>query len=145
MDKLSLQAKARELAGKAAASKNGRAADTVYGGHEKVLRQTVIALREGAAADDPRQGVGRRRVEVGAAQDLGRLQGPARRPADQGRPGRPLAERRRQEAGRGGQEAGPQGRRPRTTGQDPRVGVAPGADLGARDGVQNRRQGKLVG
>lgn len=48
MDKCSLQAKARELGEKASASKSGRAADTVFGGHEKRLRQTVIALREGA-------------------------------------------------------------------------------------------------
>ena len=48
MDKLSLQAKARELAHKAAESSSGRAADTIFGGHEKRLRQTVVALREGA-------------------------------------------------------------------------------------------------
>ncbi len=47
MDKLSLQAKARELAHKAAESASGRAADTVVGGHEKRLRQTVVALRAG--------------------------------------------------------------------------------------------------
>ncbi|MGN6129590.1 MAG: cupin domain-containing protein [Nocardioidaceae bacterium] len=47
MDKLSLQAKARELAHKAAESSSGRAADTVFGGHEKRMRQTVVALREG--------------------------------------------------------------------------------------------------
>ena len=48
MDKLSLQAKARELAHKASESSAGRAADTVFGGHEKRMRQTVVALREGA-------------------------------------------------------------------------------------------------
>ncbi len=48
MDKLSLQAKARELANKASESTSGRAADTVFGGHEKRMRQTVVALREGA-------------------------------------------------------------------------------------------------
>lgn len=47
MDKLSLEAKARELAHKAAEAGSGRAADTVFGGHEKRLRQTVVALREG--------------------------------------------------------------------------------------------------
>jgi quercetin dioxygenase-like cupin family protein len=47
MDKLSLQAKARELAHRAAESSSGRAADTVFGGHEKRMRQTVVALREG--------------------------------------------------------------------------------------------------
>lgn len=47
MDKLSLQAKARELAHKASESKSGRAAETLFGGHEKRMRQTVVALREG--------------------------------------------------------------------------------------------------
>jgi quercetin dioxygenase-like cupin family protein len=44
MQKHSLEALARELAAKAAAAKGGRAAETVLGGHEKVLRQTVIAM-----------------------------------------------------------------------------------------------------
>jgi hypothetical protein len=44
MQKHSLQALARELSAKAAAAKGGRAAETVLGGHEKVLRQTVIAM-----------------------------------------------------------------------------------------------------
>jgi quercetin dioxygenase-like cupin family protein len=48
MNKLSLQAKARELARKAAGTNSGRAAGTVFGGHEKHMRQTVIALRAGA-------------------------------------------------------------------------------------------------
>ena len=47
MDKLSLEAKARELAKKAAESSSGRAADTIFGGHEKRMQQTVVALREG--------------------------------------------------------------------------------------------------
>jgi quercetin dioxygenase-like cupin family protein len=47
MDKISLEAKARELAHKATEASSGRAADTVFGGHEKRMRQTVIALREG--------------------------------------------------------------------------------------------------
>jgi quercetin dioxygenase-like cupin family protein len=47
MDKLSLEAKARELAHKAAESTSGRAADTLFGGHEKRMRQTVVALRAG--------------------------------------------------------------------------------------------------
>lgn len=47
MTKSNLQAKARELALRAAASTSGRAADTIVGGHEKQLRQTVVALREG--------------------------------------------------------------------------------------------------
>ena len=48
MQKHSLQALARELSAKAAADKAGRAAETVLGGHEKVLRQTVIAMVKGA-------------------------------------------------------------------------------------------------
>lgn len=49
MNKSSLQAKARELSQKASVSKSGRAADTVFGGHERRLRQTVVALRAGSA------------------------------------------------------------------------------------------------
>ncbi len=44
MQKHSLEALARELSAKATAAKGGRAAETVLGGHEKVLRQTVIAM-----------------------------------------------------------------------------------------------------
>jgi quercetin dioxygenase-like cupin family protein len=44
MQKISLDAKARELLTQAADAPGGRAAATVMGGHEKVLRQTVIAL-----------------------------------------------------------------------------------------------------
>lgn len=47
MKKSSLEAKARELARTAATSRSGRAADTVYGGHEKQLRQTLVALAAG--------------------------------------------------------------------------------------------------
>jgi quercetin dioxygenase-like cupin family protein len=49
MDKLSLIATAREQSRKAAASTSRRAAETVYGGHDKSLRQTVIALPAGSA------------------------------------------------------------------------------------------------
>jgi quercetin dioxygenase-like cupin family protein len=48
MNKVSLDAVAREQREKAAATGSGRAAETVYGGHEKTLRQTVIALIAGA-------------------------------------------------------------------------------------------------
>lgn len=48
MRKFSIDATARELLGRAREG-GGRAADTVIGGHEKVLRQTVIALATGAA------------------------------------------------------------------------------------------------
>lgn len=49
MQKLSLDALARELLEKAAGAAGGRAAQTVIGGHEKVLRQTVIAMTGDAA------------------------------------------------------------------------------------------------
>ncbi|HET7329112.1 MAG TPA: cupin domain-containing protein [Nocardioidaceae bacterium] len=49
MEKLSLDAVAREQAHKAATASSGRGAETVYGGHEKVLRQTVIALASGTS------------------------------------------------------------------------------------------------
>jgi len=49
MQKFSLQAMARELLERARGSSGGRAAATVIGGHEKVLRQTVIAMVKGAA------------------------------------------------------------------------------------------------
>jgi quercetin dioxygenase-like cupin family protein len=44
MNKVSLDAVAREQREKAASAGSGRAAETVYGGHEKSLRQTVISL-----------------------------------------------------------------------------------------------------
>ena len=47
MQKLSLEARARDHLERAAAGSAGRSADTVYGGHEHVLRQTVIALTSG--------------------------------------------------------------------------------------------------
>ena len=49
VQKSSLDALARELLAAASASSSGRAARTVYGGHEHVLRQTVIALVAGQA------------------------------------------------------------------------------------------------
>ncbi|HET9877473.1 MAG TPA: cupin domain-containing protein [Mycobacterium sp.] len=52
MQKFSLTALARDQLGRAAAGSAGRSATTVFGGHERVLRQTVIALREGHALDD---------------------------------------------------------------------------------------------
>jgi quercetin dioxygenase-like cupin family protein len=48
MQKHSLDALARELLEKAGAGAAGRTAQTVMGGHEKVLRQTVIAMVAGA-------------------------------------------------------------------------------------------------
>lgn len=47
MQKISIDALARQQLEAAIGSANGRAADTVYGGHEKVLRQTVMAMTAG--------------------------------------------------------------------------------------------------
>jgi quercetin dioxygenase-like cupin family protein len=47
MEKSSLTALVREQIELAERSANGRSSKTVYGGHEHVLRQTVIALKEG--------------------------------------------------------------------------------------------------
>ena len=44
MRKLSLDALAREHLKQARSAPSGRSAETAYGGHEHVLRQTVIAL-----------------------------------------------------------------------------------------------------
>ncbi|OMH23360.1 LuxR family transcriptional regulator [Tersicoccus phoenicis] len=48
MQKMSLTALARNQLEEALASSSGRSGGTVFGGHEHVLRQTVIALRAGA-------------------------------------------------------------------------------------------------
>ena len=47
MDKLSLTALARQQLKLAAASSSGRSSQTVFGGHTKHLRQTVVALLAG--------------------------------------------------------------------------------------------------
>ena len=47
MQKLSLDAVGRERLEAARRSSSGRAATTVVGGHEHVLRQTLVALRAG--------------------------------------------------------------------------------------------------
>ncbi len=44
MNKLSLDAVAREQLTLAKTASSGRSAETVYGGHERTLRQTLIAL-----------------------------------------------------------------------------------------------------
>jgi quercetin dioxygenase-like cupin family protein len=49
MEKFSLEAIAREQARHAAAAPAGRSAETVYGGHEHALRQTVVALTAGTS------------------------------------------------------------------------------------------------
>jgi quercetin dioxygenase-like cupin family protein len=48
MQKLSLEARARENLERARTSSAARSAETVYGGHEHVLRQTLIALSKSA-------------------------------------------------------------------------------------------------
>lgn len=52
MEKFSLDAIAREQAKRAAAASSGRSAETVYGGHEHALRQTVLALTAGSSLDE---------------------------------------------------------------------------------------------
>jgi quercetin dioxygenase-like cupin family protein len=52
MEKLSLTAKGREQLAHARESRSGRGAETVYGGHEHVLRQTIIALTAGQRLDE---------------------------------------------------------------------------------------------
>ncbi|MEU6641879.1 cupin domain-containing protein [Saccharomonospora sp. NPDC046836] len=47
MQKFSLDALARELLKRAACSPQGRSSETVHGGHEHALRQTVVALTAG--------------------------------------------------------------------------------------------------
>ena len=49
MQKVSLEALARQLRRAAGRNGSGRAADTVHGGHEKALRQTLVALVAGEA------------------------------------------------------------------------------------------------
>jgi quercetin dioxygenase-like cupin family protein len=48
MQKISLEALARQQMKLAAAAAGGHTADTVFGGHEKVLRQTMIGMIAGA-------------------------------------------------------------------------------------------------
>jgi quercetin dioxygenase-like cupin family protein len=52
MEKLSLDAVAREHLRRAHESGSGRAAETVFGGHEKTLRQTVVAMTAGTVLAD---------------------------------------------------------------------------------------------
>lgn len=47
MNKLSLDAVAREHLKVATNQTSGRSSETVYGGHERVLRQTLVALTSG--------------------------------------------------------------------------------------------------
>jgi quercetin dioxygenase-like cupin family protein len=52
VNKESLPALQRHQLEHARSAPSGRSAQTVYGGHEHVLRQTVIALRAGSALDE---------------------------------------------------------------------------------------------
>jgi quercetin dioxygenase-like cupin family protein len=52
MERLSLEALARELMKSANAAPAGRSARTVYGGHEHVLRQTLMVLTAGSAMSE---------------------------------------------------------------------------------------------
>ncbi|THJ65468.1 cupin domain-containing protein [Arthrobacter echini] len=52
MQKMSLTALARRHLDTARESTSGRSASTVYGGHEHVLRQTMIALRAGSSLNE---------------------------------------------------------------------------------------------
>ncbi len=49
---MSLQALAREQLEQAGTASSGRSARTVWGGHEHVLRQTVIALRANSSMSE---------------------------------------------------------------------------------------------
>ena len=52
MNKISLDATIREHLEHALAASNGRSATTVFGGHEKALRQTLIAMTAGTVLDE---------------------------------------------------------------------------------------------
>ena len=52
MQKMSLEALAHRHLQQAAAASSGRSAHTVYGGHEQVLRQTLIALTAGTSLSE---------------------------------------------------------------------------------------------
>ena len=48
MQKFSLEALGHQLLERAGSAGGGHTADTVVGGHERILRQTVIAMVKGA-------------------------------------------------------------------------------------------------
>jgi quercetin dioxygenase-like cupin family protein len=52
MQKMSLDALAREQLDRARSGESARSSSTVFGGHEHALRQTVVALLAGAALSD---------------------------------------------------------------------------------------------
>ena len=55
MQRISLEALARQQMKLAATAGGGHTADSVFGGHEKVLRQTVIGMRAGRSAGRAQQ------------------------------------------------------------------------------------------
>ncbi|WP_067965595.1 cupin domain-containing protein [Nocardiopsis trehalosi] len=75
MKKFSLDTLVRKHQEAAAAAPAGRSAETFYGGHERTLRQTLIALTEGSAlSEHPNPGeatvlVLRGRVRLAAGDD----------------------------------------------------------------------------
>ena len=80
MESLSLTGLADEHLGKARASSAGRSAHTIHGGHDHLLRQTVIALaagRELGEHDSPGQATLQvlrgRVVDIGAVPEPGSL------------------------------------------------------------------------
>jgi quercetin dioxygenase-like cupin family protein len=52
MQKESLTALTRHHLAAATAAPSGRSAHTIYGGHERVLRQTLVALRGGSVMEE---------------------------------------------------------------------------------------------
>src|SRR5512135_3343060 len=86
MNKLSLDALVRDQMARASQAPGGRSAETVYGGHEHALRQTIIALTAGSTQtehENPGEAtvyVLRGRVRLGRRGGL--LGGPPRRSAD---------------------------------------------------------------
>ena len=52
MEKFSLTAIAREQLERAKPGTSGRSASTVFGGHERTLRQTIVALVEGSSLEE---------------------------------------------------------------------------------------------
>lgn len=76
MQKMSLDALAREHLKRAREASSGRSAETVYGGHERILRQTVVAMTAGTElADHVNPGeatvhVISGRVRLGAGEDV---------------------------------------------------------------------------
>ena len=63
MQKISIDALARQQLEAAVSESSGRASDTVFGGHEKRLRQTVMAFRAGTQLSE-HQNPGEATVQV---------------------------------------------------------------------------------